>query len=781
MTLSLRAKLIVGTVLIQSAVLALIIVNANRIAQDYLKDQVRIRTETMRPLLNAAISGPLVQHDYATLSEVLQEIHRTNAIDHIRVWDPEGRVVGEVGAPAEGHRGDEDEGVEDGNNDGLVDKDMAITINDRPVGRLHYSISVGFVQAARASLAQQGGLIAVAGVALAGILLSLFSWWLTRNLMRLRQVAERIGEGQYGTRSGIAPTDGDDVSLLAQSFDAMSQQIQQSHEALLREIDERKRAETLLHESAQHFRTLANGGTTLIRTSGLDRRCNYFNEPWLRFVGCTLEQALGSNWSDGVHADDQDRVRDLYVAAFDQRRAFSLECRLRNADGTYHWIREDGNPRYDSSGAFVGYIGFCMDISAQKANAAELERHRHHLEALVEERTTALLVAKEAAEAANRAKSAFLANMSHELRTPMNAILGMNGVALRNATDPKLQGQLGKVDQASRHLLHIINDILDLSKIEAERLTLERVDFRLGEVLENLLSLVGQDAIQKGLRLHCAVSPPIADLALRGDPLRLGQILLNLASNAIKFTERGEIALRSRVIAETPSHVQLHFEVEDTGIGIAASDQKRLFAAFEQADGSMTRKYGGTGLGLAICKRLAHMMGGEVGVESVVGQGSTFWFTVHLDKSAEVIAPAPPTAAHRAEDILKAQYPGTPVLLAEDEPINQEVSLGLLEDVGFAVDLAKDGVEALELAQQNRYALVLMDMQMPRLNGVAATKAIRADSLNRETPILAMTANAFDEDRQRCMDAGMNDHIAKPVDPDVLYGTVQKWLSRSRP
>jgi CheY-like chemotaxis protein len=364
----------------------------------------------------------------------------------------------------------------------------------------------------------------------------------------------------------------------------------------------------------------------------------------------------------------------------------------------------------------------------------------------------------------------------------MNAIMGMTDLALRKATDPKLRDQLGKVTQASQHLLGVINDILDISKIEAERLTLEQVSFQLGSVLENLMSLVGQKAMDKGLKLCVDLSPDVAHLTLLGDPLRLGQVLLNFVANALKFTEQGSVTVRIRLLDDQSDEVLLRCEVTDTGIGIAPEDQKRLFTAFEQADGSMTRKYGGTGLGLAISKRLVKMMGGEVGVESTVGKGSTFWFTLRLGKAPTVngaVLSAPTFSQDSAETRLRVQFAGTRILLAEDEPINQEVSRGLLEDVGLAVDLAEDGVQAVELAKQTRYVLILMDMQMPHLNGVDATKTIRADSLNQETPILAMTANAFGEDRQVCLDAGMNDHIAKPVDPDVLFETLLKWLEQS--
>ena len=390
----------------------------------------------------------------------------------------------------------------------------------------------------------------------------------------------------------------------------------------------------------------------------------------------------------------------------------------------------------------------------------------------------ALKQAKEAAEAASRAKSVFLANMSHELRTPMNAIMGMTALALRRAEDPRLRDQLGKIDQASRHLLAVINDILDISKIEAERLTLEQAEFRFGAVLENVSSIVRQKAAEKKLRLLFQLSPAVAALNLRGDPLRLGQVLLNLAGNAIKFTDTGSVNLRIDLAADDGTMVLLRCTVADTGIGIADADKKRLFTAFEQADGSMTRKYGGTGLGLSISKRLVELMGGEIGVDSQLGQGSTFWFTARVGKIAAAAGPAPATSGETAEARIRQNFSGTRVLLAEDEPINQEVSCALLEAAGLRVDLALDGAIATEMTGQNDYALILMDMQMPRLNGLEATRLIRLQPRHAATPIIAMTANAFDEDRQACLAAGMNDHIGKPVDPEVLFSTMLKWLEQ---
>ena len=423
-------------------------------------------------------------------------------------------------------------------------------------------------------------------------------------------------------------------------------------------------------------------------------------------------------------------------------------------------------------------LAVCRDITQQRLADAELERHRHHLEDLVRERTAALSVAKDAAEAASKAKSQFLANMSHELRTPLGAIMGMTGLALQATQDTLQRDRLSKVDQASHHLLRLINDILDISKIEADRMTLEDTDFQLKDIVDSQLQLAAQRAQDKRLHLGVMVEPALAQTRFWGDPLRLGQILLNLMDNALKFTSQGSVSVRVSALGDTQVHQILRFEVTDTGIGIPSEAQERLFLAFEQADNSTTRQYGGTGLGLAICLRLVQLMGGEMGVLSEQGKGSTFWFTARLRRCLPLNTPAAsaPAGLSHIRDLLREQHAGSTVLLAEDDPVNREVTMLLLQQCGLLVHTAEDGLQAVERARSQTYSLILMDMQMPHLNGLDATRAIRQDSLNAGTPIVALTANAYDDDRQRCLAAGMNGHLSKPLHAPKLFEVVHAHL-----
>ncbi len=388
-----------------------------------------------------------------------------------------------------------------------------------------------------------------------------------------------------------------------------------------------------------------------------------------------------------------------------------------------------------------------------------------------------LFMLRRQAEALSQVKSTFLANMSHEIRSPLNGVLGMAHILRREGVTPAQAEKLDKIDAAGQHLLGVINDILDISKIEAGKLVLENTEVNVKAIVGNVCAMLLERAHAKSLALTAEI-PPLP-FNLRGDPTRIQQALINYVTNAIKFSEAGTISLRVRLIKEDSMSVLLHFEVQDAGIGISPEAGARLFATFEQADNSTTRKFGGTGLGLAITRHLAEAMGGSAGFESTLGQGSSFWFSARLEKDLNgfpAIHVAVPAGA--AEVVLMRDFSGSRILLVEDEPINREIATALLEEVGLVIDAAEDGNVAVDMAADNDYALILMDMQLPTLDGVSATQLIRAASTGQRVPIVAMTANAFAEDRQRCIDAGMNDFISKPVDPEVLFAVVLKWLVR---
>ena len=498
-----------------------------------------------------------------------------------------------------------------------------------------------------------------------------------------------------------------------------------------------------------------------------DRHVVYCNQHGDQMFGFAPGGMVGQSTRVWYPSDEAYEAggREVYDIIFKGEMHWREQYLVRQ-DGTHFWARITAC-MIDPLDSSKGVLGIMEDISIERA------------------RTDALREAKEAAEAATALKSAFLANMSHEIRTPMNAIVGLTHLTLCTPLNEVQQDYLQKIQGASHHLLGIVNDVLDLSKIEAGKLQLEHVRVDVAQILQNVRAQLIDKALTKGLALHLHIDPGLP-MDLMGDGLRIGQVLLNLGSNAVKFTAQGSVVLSVQVQAHTEHDVALRFEVRDTGIGLSAAEQTQLFQNFQQADASITREHGGTGLGLAISRHLAEQMGGAVGVSSETGQGSLFWFTVRLalaDDEVMVLPVAPqlptvPGSLDEARASLRTLQ-GARVLVVEDNELNRLLAGELLRGVGLNVDFAHNGQLAVDrLSQADAdYGMVFMDMQMPVMDGLEATRLIRLMPGRAQLPIVAMTANAMLEDSQRCLAAGMNDYISKPFSPSTLWGLLLRWLT----
>ena len=501
-------------------------------------------------------------------------------------------------------------------------------------------------------------------------------------------------------------------------------------------------------------RAVENSPATVVITDSRGR-IEYVNPKFTEVAGYTPEEAIGRNPRIlGAGVQSPEFYRELWDTISSGREWRGEFCNRRK-NGEIHWEHASISPIRDERGGITHYVAVKEDVTERKRVAEELQQ------------------AKDAADAANRFKSEFLANMSHEIRTPLNAIIGFSGLALERDRQGGSDGYAGKINVAGKTLLGIVNDILDFSKIEAGKLELEETLFRMDEAIAGVVNVVQQKALEKGIALRLELPEELAGDYL-GDPLRLGQVVTNLAANAVKFTEEGEVTLRLAPGERREGRVSLTFSVRDTGIGLTPAALDRLFHPFTQADGSTTRRFGGTGLGLSISKQLVELMGGEIWGESEPGRGSTFSFTAWFRPAREGEAALPEAVVPEPVRDLN----GVRLLLVEDNEVNRQLAIILLSGAGAEVEVAVDGREAVErvVAGGEAFDLVLMDIQMPGMDGYQATGIIRGDARFHDLPIVAMTAHALPAERQKILAAGMNDQITKPIDARVMFETIGRAL-----
>jgi PAS domain S-box-containing protein len=511
--------------------------------------------------------------------------------------------------------------------------------------------------------------------------------------------------------------------------------------------------------SLERYQSIVQNAVEGIFQSTPDGRYLLVNPALARMYGYdSAEQliAIVSDISRHVYVDPSARAEFQRLMNRDGE-VRGLEYQVRRKDGAILWISEHARAVRDEGGRILYYEGFIQDITTRKQTEAELR------------------AAKEAAEAANIAKSQFLAVMSHEIRTPMNGVIGMTSLLLNSALNAEQREFIETIRFSGDTLLNLINDILDFSKAESDSFEVEKAEFVLRDCIESVVMLLKPRAAEKGLSLHCEIGAGTPE-AVVGDAARLRQVLVNLVGNAVKFTEHGRVDLRVSAEPGSGTGIVLHFAVADTGIGIAPEAMPRLFRPFSQADASTTRRYGGTGLGLAISKRLTELMGGTMVVESEPRRGSTFRFTIKVDPLDRDGAPkdVPPTARNATSFRMPpSTAQADRVLLAEDNAVNRKVALHMLKRLGYRADVATNGAEAVAALRQHSYDIVLMDVHMPVMDGLEATRQIRREGFEQPW-VIAITANAMPGDRASCLRAGMNDYLTKPLKIDELASTLSR-------
>ena len=753
---SVRGRLLLAAILVEATMLTLLVTNSLRLLSDHMTDQARSHAEQMAPVLNAALVAPLAQRDYATVQAILDESRVVQGIDYLAMVDAGDKLVAVSGWKRDQPLPPPDKAFQlFGNGDApRYDVVTPVSLAGQKLGTLHFGLNLSRILAAHRQLLNQGALIALGELVLSAGLLTLLGYWLTRHLTELTRASEAVAGGNL-TPAPVAEGD-DDVGQLGAAFNAMSRAVSER----IRELTEARDTQVRLaaEVEAEHARMLSllsamDIGVLFVDVAG---RVIYANPAFNAIWNTGEALALRGELMDAIPARVGGGFRD----------ALAWGSLLSGGDGPCEASLRDGRivtrrqqAVNNSAGQAIGRLWLFEDVTAARLDAQQL------------------LAAKEAAEAGSRAKAAFLATMSHEIRTPMNGILGMTELVLAMPLDEEQREYLGWVKSSAGSLLTVLNDILDFSKIDAGRLELERAPFVPAELLDEIVGLYRSGAEARGIGLSWQSDGGLPE-KLEGDAVRLRQVLTNLVSNAIKFTVVGQVSMRVSVCSpapdDAPGQVRLCFSVADTGVGIPEDKLAHIFSPFAQADDSITRRFGGTGLGLAIASRLAELMGGSLDVVSVTGKGSTFRFALPLSPNQPR-----PTAAKEGAASAAAGQGGLHVLVVEDTPVNQVLCRAILVKAGHRVSLADDGAQALAMLEKEAFDFVLMDMQMPVMDGLEATKRIRAREqiTGGHIPVVALTANAMEKDRLRCLEAGMDDFIAKPFRADVVLAAITRYTA----
>jgi len=607
------------------------------------------------------------------------------------------------------------------------------------------------------------GIAAIVSLASLGIFIFIFilTHFLVGNIRRLLDATQRAAAGDLTVQ--VAIRSHDEVEQLGEGFNRM-----------IRDLRESTVSVEVLQEERRRFRDVAESSGDWIWE--VDRAGCFTSSSHVveTLLGCPAGDIIGRRFFELLDPAAREEVRQRFQEAFEGRTAIrEYMYRIVRVDGRIITGETNGVPVFNPEGELLGYRGVTRDVT-ERQRAQEEQRQ-----------------ARETAEAADKAKSEFLANMSHEIRTPINGIVGMTSLLLDTDLSEEQREYAQTVTTCTQVLMEVINDILDFSKIEAGKLDLEMIDLDLATVVDEVIRMLSKVAANKHLALIEQIDPAVPR-QVRGDPGRLRQVLVNLVNNAIKFTEAGSVTIGVSLDGENGGDVTVRFEVTDTGIGIPADRQARLFQAFTQADASTTRRYGGTGLGLAICRKLAAMMGGTIGLESEVGVGSTFWFTAVFKKQIPAAQPEAADPGAAAETGVTTRPPAAPaggclaaarrgslrILVAEDNPVNQTVVLRFLQKMGFAADAVSTGAQALRALEDHPYDLVLMDVHMPEMDGLEATRAIRQSGRWPGLPVIGLTASAMQGDQDRGLQAGMDDYLTKPVSAHALEQAIVKWAPR---